>query len=242
MDHDLLNILMIFGIKEKSIILTHTVFCWLIATNIALQLKTGFVVQGHIWLAVDKRRRFLAETPHAKVQKMFLEITEVICPLLDIPVLALFAWNLRHCFKKLLTSPETLVSPNSNHNRALFCQARQVSECAESFIFSVIMHVFDACVCVCLVQFWGRSGVQWEVHSCLCPRSFSSSGSCVRKIWWVLIVMIINMYLTMATYNTFLKFGVKFFWEKKLILLFSKDSLNYGSPEPQRIFIYFFNL
>jgi len=28
MEHDL-NILMIFGIKEKSIILTHAVYCWL---------------------------------------------------------------------------------------------------------------------------------------------------------------------------------------------------------------------
>ncbi len=34
---------MIFGIKEKSIILA-------IATNIPQRLKTGFVVQGHIWL------------------------------------------------------------------------------------------------------------------------------------------------------------------------------------------------
>ncbi len=38
------NILMIFGIKEKCIILTHTLA---IATNILVLLKTGFVLQGH---------------------------------------------------------------------------------------------------------------------------------------------------------------------------------------------------
>ncbi len=44
----LLNILMIFGIKEKSIILTYTIYVLAIATNIPQRLKTGFVVQGHI--------------------------------------------------------------------------------------------------------------------------------------------------------------------------------------------------
>ncbi len=43
MGHDL-KILMIFGMKEKCIILTHLLLA--IATNI---LKTGFVVQGHIF-------------------------------------------------------------------------------------------------------------------------------------------------------------------------------------------------
>ncbi len=42
MEHDL-NILMIFGIKERFVILTHTMA---IVTNIAVLLKTAFVLQG----------------------------------------------------------------------------------------------------------------------------------------------------------------------------------------------------
>ncbi len=47
-EHDL-NILMIFGLKEKSIILTHDVLL-AIASSIPVLLKTGVVVQGHILL------------------------------------------------------------------------------------------------------------------------------------------------------------------------------------------------
>ncbi len=43
MEHDL-NILMIFVIKEKWIILTHTMYC----TNIPVLLMTAFVLQGHM--------------------------------------------------------------------------------------------------------------------------------------------------------------------------------------------------
>ncbi len=45
MEHDLY--IMIFGIKEKLIILTHTMVS--IATNIPELLMTAFVLQGHIY-------------------------------------------------------------------------------------------------------------------------------------------------------------------------------------------------
>ncbi len=50
MEHDL-NILIIFGIKEKSIILTHTMLFLAIATNIPVLLMTAFVLQGHKYIS-----------------------------------------------------------------------------------------------------------------------------------------------------------------------------------------------
>ncbi len=49
----LLNILKMFGKREKSIILTYTMFFLAIATNIPQRLKTGFVVLGHKWSAAE---------------------------------------------------------------------------------------------------------------------------------------------------------------------------------------------
>ncbi len=48
----LLYILMIFGINEKSLILTHTMTFLHIATNISVLLMIGFVVQGHMYVCM----------------------------------------------------------------------------------------------------------------------------------------------------------------------------------------------
>ncbi len=48
-----INVLMIFGIKEKSRIFTHTMYFLAISTNIHQRLKIGFVVQGHIQLTFN---------------------------------------------------------------------------------------------------------------------------------------------------------------------------------------------
>ncbi len=52
---------MIFGIKEKLIILTHTMYFLAIATNILQRLKTGFVVQGHIYMSVTLKTNYVTK-------------------------------------------------------------------------------------------------------------------------------------------------------------------------------------
>ncbi len=65
---------MIFGIKEKSIILTNTINFLAIATNITMLLKTGFVVQAEPILPIRRIRKLCRapETPGAPLlPKMF---------------------------------------------------------------------------------------------------------------------------------------------------------------------------
>ncbi len=51
------NVLMIFDIKKKSIILTHIMHFLAIATNITMLLKTGFVVQAEPILLMRRIRK-----------------------------------------------------------------------------------------------------------------------------------------------------------------------------------------
>ncbi len=62
---------MIFGIKEKYIF--HTVYFLAIATNIPQRLKTGFVLQGHIYFLSNKYKNLsLRHNSHADQQSVRL--------------------------------------------------------------------------------------------------------------------------------------------------------------------------
>ncbi len=66
---------MIFGVKEKSIILTQTILA--IAKNIPQRLKTGFVVQGHIWLYI-LRTDFIYVLHQIQFTKVILHIESIL--------------------------------------------------------------------------------------------------------------------------------------------------------------------
>ncbi len=66
---------MIFGIKEKSRIFTHTMYFLAISTNIHQRLKIGFVVQGHIHLTAIK----IDEKEGTLPKVIFLCIITALC-------------------------------------------------------------------------------------------------------------------------------------------------------------------
>ncbi len=71
---------MICGIKEKSIILTYNVFL-AIATNILQQIKTGFVLQGHIYTHTYIYEEFICKKQITQVFFCFYMLSCFYCVL-----------------------------------------------------------------------------------------------------------------------------------------------------------------